>query len=113
MGKVLRKKLGRTPSGGVSVTERKIGEDLWRFDHLESGGPDVTSAMIVRATANIPWIVEAAALDKPYTLQTMRDNSGTVIKLVYHLYDGRSVELEDTNKNCIVDVITYSGKEGR
>lgn len=102
----LGKILGRTPSGDVIVYEKKIGEDLWQFDGMDVGGPDITDEMIEDVRKKIPWIFEAWKQGKPYTLKTKKDNSGKVRKAIYLVQDGKTIELEDGNNNGLVDKIT-------
>ncbi len=103
---LLRNNLGRTPSGGISAIEKKIGEDLWKFERLEVGGADATPDMINQAKLNVPWIFAASEKKQPYTVQALRDKQGRVKKLVYKLADRKTITLEDTNNNSIADKIT-------
>lgn len=99
----LANKIGRTPDATILVTEKKVAPDQWVFDNLLLRGSDLTPELIADFQSKAPWIFEAAQNKTPYTLQTIRDNSGKVRKLVYHLVNGETRTLEDTDGNFIAD----------
>lgn len=100
-----RIKNGRTPYAIITAKEKRVGPNLWQFQELECKGYDLTPEMVAEARTAVPWIFGAQERNETYMLQTFPDEYGKVRKVVYTLANGETITLEDTNGNCIADIV--------